>query len=65
MARLILTRLVTRILLMFLITWIDSLIVRFVVEGSAIETPALRELELRQWVACHFAEEFRSSAVTI
>ena len=65
MARLILTRLVTRILLMFLITWIISLIVRFVVEGSAIETPALRKLEPRHWVACHFAEDFRSSAVTI
>jgi oligopeptide/dipeptide ABC transporter ATP-binding protein len=37
----------------------------FAVERCALETPVLRELEPRHWVACHFAEDFRSSAVTI
>src|SRR5215217_3279221 len=37
----------------------------FAVERCALETPALRELEPQHWVACHFAEDFRSSTVTI
>ncbi len=37
----------------------------FAVERCAIETPMLRELEPRHWVACHFAEDLRSSAVLI
>jgi oligopeptide/dipeptide ABC transporter ATP-binding protein len=37
----------------------------FAVERCALETPVLRELEPRHWVACHFAEDFRSGPVTI
>jgi peptide/nickel transport system ATP-binding protein/oligopeptide transport system ATP-binding protein len=37
----------------------------FAVERCALETPVLRELEARHWVACHFAEDFRSRALTI
>src|SRR5829696_8871630 len=36
----------------------------FAAERCAQETPVLRELEPRHWVACHFAENFRSSAGT-
>ncbi len=35
----------------------------FAVELCAIETPPLRELETGHWVACHFAEDFRSDSV--
>jgi len=37
----------------------------FAVERCALETPALREVEPRHWVACHFAEDFRSSPASI
>jgi oligopeptide/dipeptide ABC transporter ATP-binding protein len=37
----------------------------FAVERCAQETPALREVEPRHWVACHFAEDFRSSPASI
>ena len=37
----------------------------YAAERCALETPMLRELEPRHWVACHFAEDFRSGAVTI
>ena len=36
----------------------------FAVERCALETPVLRELEPRHWVACHFAENFRPAAET-
>jgi oligopeptide/dipeptide ABC transporter ATP-binding protein len=37
----------------------------FAVQRCALETPPLRELEPQHWVACHFAEDLRSGAVTI
>jgi oligopeptide/dipeptide ABC transporter ATP-binding protein len=37
----------------------------FAVERCGQETPALREVEPRHWVACHFAEDFRSSPASI
>jgi oligopeptide/dipeptide ABC transporter ATP-binding protein len=37
----------------------------YAVERCALETPALRELEPKHWVACHFAEDFQSSPATI
>jgi len=36
----------------------------FAAGRCAQETPVLREFEPRHWVACHFAENFRSSAGT-
>jgi oligopeptide/dipeptide ABC transporter ATP-binding protein len=36
----------------------------FAAERCSLETPALRELEPGHWVACHFAEKFRSTAGT-
>jgi oligopeptide transport system ATP-binding protein len=36
----------------------------YAAERCAIETPALRELEPRHWVACHFAETLQSAAET-
>jgi oligopeptide transport system ATP-binding protein len=36
----------------------------FAAERCALETPVLRELEPRHWVACHFAESIRSAAET-
>jgi oligopeptide/dipeptide ABC transporter ATP-binding protein len=36
----------------------------FAAERCALETPVLRELAPRHWVACHFAENFRSAAGT-
>jgi oligopeptide/dipeptide ABC transporter ATP-binding protein len=36
----------------------------FATERCALETPALRELEPRHWVACHYAENFRSTPGT-
>jgi oligopeptide/dipeptide ABC transporter ATP-binding protein len=37
----------------------------FAAERCALETPVLRELEPRHWVACHFAESIRSAAKTV
>ena len=36
----------------------------FAVERCAVETPLLRELEPRHWVACHFAESFQTAVAT-
>jgi oligopeptide/dipeptide ABC transporter ATP-binding protein len=36
----------------------------FAAERCALETPILRELEPRHWVACHFAENFQSALET-
>ena len=36
----------------------------FAAERCALETPILRELEPRHWVACHFAENFQSAGET-
>jgi oligopeptide/dipeptide ABC transporter ATP-binding protein len=36
----------------------------YAAERCAIETPALRELEPRHWVACHFAETLQSAVET-
>jgi oligopeptide/dipeptide ABC transporter ATP-binding protein len=36
----------------------------FAAERCALETPILRELEPRHWVACHFAENFQCAVET-